>query len=155
MSPTRATTGLVVEFGVIEAIQEVDGTGALGGEADADLTRELGMGAGHQAGILFVPDLDEGRVIAGAVERAQDAVDAVAGVAEDPAHAPGLQPAHEIVADQFRHDGCSSSGMQPGLWHVASERLQTFLATQRTCHDVGYRLSAIGYRVLVIGWVEA
>ena len=58
---------LVIEARVIEAIEQVDGAGTLGGETDTDCARELGMGAGHQAGVLFVAHLDEDRIVAGAI----------------------------------------------------------------------------------------
>src|SRR5204862_484213 len=60
--------GLVVELGVVEAVQEVDGAWAGGGDTDADLTGELRVAAGHERRHLLVPDLDEPRVAAGAPE---------------------------------------------------------------------------------------
>jgi hypothetical protein len=42
---------LVVELGVVEAIEEMDGAGPGGHQADADLTRELGMGQAMKAAI--------------------------------------------------------------------------------------------------------
>ncbi len=50
---------LVVELGVIEAVEEVDRARPGGGEADAGFAGELGVGAGHEGGHLLVADLDE------------------------------------------------------------------------------------------------
>ena len=64
---------LVVELRVVEAVQQVDGAGAGGGDAHADLAGELGVAAGHEGGHLLVARLDELGVAVGAVERAEDA----------------------------------------------------------------------------------
>jgi hypothetical protein len=46
------------------------------------------VGSGHETGEFFVGDLDEIEAIAGAVERAHDAVDSVARESEKAANAP-------------------------------------------------------------------
>src|SRR5207249_4917777 len=93
-------------------------------EADADLARELRVGAGHERGHLLVPDLDE---VDPAVrlllprEGAHDAVDPVAGVSEDAPHPPLAEPREEEVADGFSHESLrwfsrclrTRSGMYP------------------------------------------
>ena len=50
---------LIVELGVVDAVQQVDAAGAGGREADAELAGELGIGAGGECGRLLVPHLDE------------------------------------------------------------------------------------------------
>ena len=45
---------LVVELGVVEAVQQVDRARARGREADADLAGELRVAAGHERGHLLV-----------------------------------------------------------------------------------------------------
>ena len=77
-----------VELRVVEPVQEVDGPRAGGGQAHTDLIRELRVAAGHERGHLLVADLDEPRVAVGAVERAEKAVDAVAGIPEQTVDAP-------------------------------------------------------------------
>src|SRR5213079_1524788 len=52
-------------------------------------------------------DLDELGIAAGAVEGAEEGVDAVAGVAVDPVDAPLGQPFEHVVSDEFRHLGTS------------------------------------------------
>ena len=39
---------LMVEPGIVEPVEQVNGARSLGGQADPHLARELGMGAGHQ-----------------------------------------------------------------------------------------------------------
>ena len=50
---------LVVELGVVEAVEQVDRAGPGGRHADADLAGELGVRARHERGHLLVADLDE------------------------------------------------------------------------------------------------
>ena len=50
---------LVVELGVVEAVQQMDRARAGRGHADADLAGELGMAAGHEGRHLLVADLDQ------------------------------------------------------------------------------------------------
>ena len=86
--PTMASTGMMVELRVIQPVQQVDRAGTGGGDAHADLAGELGVGAGHERGHLLMPHLHEVELVAGPVERADQAVDAVAGIAEDPLARP-------------------------------------------------------------------
>src|ERR1700748_2769012 len=50
-----------------------------------------------------MPRLHEPDLAVGPVQRAEHAVDAVAGVAEDVAHAPLMQALHDEVADGLGH----------------------------------------------------
>src|SRR5947207_1904807 len=68
--------GLVVELGVVEPIEEVDGTRTRRRHTDTQVARELGVRARHERRHLLVTDLDELRVVGGRVESAQDGVDA-------------------------------------------------------------------------------
>jgi hypothetical protein len=89
---------LVVELGVVEAVEEVDGAGARRGQADADLAGELRVRARGEGGELLVADLRELDLVADLVERAQDPVDAVAGIAVDALDAPFGEPLeHELA----------------------------------------------------------
>src|SRR5205085_3538854 len=93
---------LTVELCVVKSVQEMDGAGAGGGETDAGLTGEFRVRAGHERGHFFVADLDEIDRVTGAIERADDAVDAVAGVAVDAAHAPLAEAGDEEVGGGLR-----------------------------------------------------
>jgi hypothetical protein len=100
--------GLMVELGVVQPVQQMDGAGAGGRETDADLAGEPGVAAGHERGFLLVPHLHEvDAIVLHAAERRQDAVDAVARVAEQPPDTPLLKASKNEVADGLGHSGCS------------------------------------------------
>ena len=98
---------LMVELGVIQAVEQMDGARAGSGQADADFTGELGMAGGHEGRHFLVPRLDEGYLVL-AAKGADNAVDAIAGVAEDAFHAPFVQALQEKVGDGSGH-GISSN----------------------------------------------
>ena len=95
----------VVEPRVVQAGDEMRGARAGGRHADAEIAGELGVGARHEGGHLLVSRLDELDLAVGAVERLDHPVDAVAGVAEDRAHAPGVQALDDEVSDGLGHPG--------------------------------------------------
>ena len=78
----------VVEPRVVKSRDQMRGARSRGGDADAELAGELGVGRGHERRHFLMAGLDELDLALGALQRAEHAVDAVAGVAEDPAHAP-------------------------------------------------------------------
>ena len=80
------------------------------GDTHTEFACELGIGRGHESRHLFVPSLDKFDLAVGPIERAEHAVDAVPGIAEDPPHAPSMQALDEVVADGHRH---GSSSLQP------------------------------------------
>src|SRR5205823_5933814 len=69
----------------------------------ADLARELRVPAGHERRHLLVADLDELGVAARPVERAEERVDAVAGVAVDAMDTPLGQSLEDVISDQLSH----------------------------------------------------
>src|SRR3546814_8012679 len=88
----------VVEPGVVQPSDQVRRARSGCRETDAEFAGELGMGGGHEGGHLLVPDLDELYVAAPAMQGAEKPADGVAGIAEDPLHAPGGQPFPAEVA---------------------------------------------------------
>ena len=58
---------LMIGLRVVEAVQEVDGAGAGGGQADAEIPGEFGVAAGHECGHLLVLYLNEFEAVAGAL----------------------------------------------------------------------------------------
>ena len=96
---------LMVELRIVEAVQEMNCSGARGGEANAHLVRELGVRGRHEGGFLLVPNLHELKAIQGAVERAQNAVDAVTGIAVDPPYAPLRKARKHEIGDGLCHGG--------------------------------------------------
>ena len=75
---------LMVGLRVVKAVQQMDRARPGGREADPEFAGEFGVRAGHERGQLLMPRLDELDLVAGPGERPDQAVDAVAGVAENP-----------------------------------------------------------------------
>ena len=93
----------VVEAGVVQPRDQVRGARPRGGETHPDLAGELGVGRRHERRHLLVADLDELEGQVEALHGAQQAVDAVAGVAEDRPDAPLRQTLPEEVPDRLGH----------------------------------------------------
>src|SRR4051812_19421740 len=74
-----------------------------GRHADADLAREPRVRTRHERGHLLVPHLHEVDLVFHALEGAEDAVDAVAGIAVDSFDAPLFEAVDEEVARRFCH----------------------------------------------------
>jgi hypothetical protein len=73
----------------------------------------------HQRRCLLVPCLDEVETCAGATERAEDAVDAIAGVAEQAVHTPRLEAVQNAVAYGSLHvNSCSWGCCRGNSAHV-------------------------------------
>ena len=86
---------LMIEQRVVKPGDQMRRARARGRDADAELAGELGIGRGHEGRHFLVPRLDELDLAVRAVERAEHAVDAVAGIAEDVPHAPLVQALDE------------------------------------------------------------
>ena len=94
----------VVQFGVVQAVEQVDRAGTGGGHADAEAAGELRVADRFERAHLLVPGLDEHRVVVGAAPGGEDAVDAVAGEGEDLVHSPVAQSLEQVVGDgRFGH----------------------------------------------------
>ena len=103
----------VVELGVVEAVQQMDGARPRRGEAHAEPPGRLGVAGGHEGGGLLVMDEDEPDPVLVAPQSFHDAVDAVAGQAEDRVDTPVRQSFDEHFRGDFRHR--TYSVPQPGL----------------------------------------
>ena len=98
--PDQGDHRLVVELGVVQAVEQVDRARPAGHQRAAQRTAAvLDVGGGGETGGLLVPDLDELGPPVGALQRGGHAVDAVAGIAEVAVHAPAGQPGHDVVRD--------------------------------------------------------
>ena len=98
----------MVEPRIIETGDQVRGAGAGSCDADTQFARELGVSARHERRHFLVPRLDESDLVTRPIKRAKYAVDAVAGVTENPAHAPSTQALNNEVADSLAHDRAPS-----------------------------------------------
>jgi hypothetical protein len=88
----------VVQFGVVQAPDQVRGARTAGRPADTDLPGELGMCAtAMKAAISSCRTWMNS--IAGALKSPDYAVDAVAGVSVDPPDAPCVQAFNNKIAD--------------------------------------------------------
>lgn len=70
---------LMVELGVVQAIQEMDGARTAGREAYTHFAGELGVPAGHERRHLLMPYLNKIELIPRSTQRTHDAVDTIAG----------------------------------------------------------------------------
>ena len=71
--------------------------------ADADLTGEFCVRRGHEGGHFLMPRLDEFKLAVGPAQRADQSIDAVAGVAEDRMDAPLMKAVPEEIAHCLAH----------------------------------------------------
>lgn len=94
---------LVVHACIVQAGEQVRGARAGCGHAHTELTGELGMGAGHEGGHFLMAGLNEFNLAVGPAQRAEHAIDAVAGVTEDAPYAPLIQTLYQKVAYRAGH----------------------------------------------------
>jgi hypothetical protein len=78
----------VVEPRIVKAGDQMRGTGPGSRNADTQFTGEFRMGRGHEGRHFLMPRLNELDLALGALQRAENAIDAVARVAEDFSHTP-------------------------------------------------------------------
>ncbi len=94
----------MIKFGVVEAIEQVNGSGSAGGGTDPDPAGELGVTAGLERGHLLVPGLDESGLIVGLLPGGEQTIDAVAGVAEHVLDTPLAEPLQQVIGDCGTHE---------------------------------------------------
>jgi hypothetical protein len=94
---------LMIHLRVIEAIQEMDRARAGGRETDADFSGELGMRARHERGHFLVAHLHKLHQVAGAIQRAHDSVNAIAGKSVDAVDAPRGKAFQKKIANLIAH----------------------------------------------------
>ena len=106
--------GHVVQLGVVQAVEQVNGARARRGHAHADAAGELRVADGLEGGHLLVPGLDELGLVIRPAPGGQDAVDPVAGVGEYVPHVPCAQPLEQVIGNCRCHVyasvACRSSG---------------------------------------------
>src|ERR1700709_30581 len=140
-----------------------------GRKTDPDLTGEFGVGHRHEGGHLLMTDLDE-LDLAGSLQCADHAVDAVAGVSVDPPNSPGVQAFNDEIADfhvvlQLLQRGATAvcnnylqlTGFPPVLLPRADEETQSaFDGTRRaqTCFPILKCASGTGARAERARWTR-
>src|SRR5581483_5626138 len=102
--------GLMVELGVVEPVQQMDRAGPGRGHAHAEFARELGMRAGHERGHFLVARTHVVELVAGAIERAHETVDAIAGVTVYTPDLPLMQSIDDEIGDSLAHGANSFRG---------------------------------------------
>src|SRR5436190_2342807 len=112
----------MIRLRVVHAGQQMYSSGARRRETDAELAAELGVAAGHERRRFLVPRLDELDAVAGPVECTDDAVDAVARIAVDTAHAPGDEARDQSVGYGVGHDFPKRLASQPGVGAATATR---------------------------------
>lgn len=88
----------VIQFAVVQARDEVGRSGAASGQANSQFAGELGVRNRHESRHFLVPDLYEFDV-AGPLQCADHAVDAVAWITVDAANAPSVQPFDDEITN--------------------------------------------------------
>lgn len=89
----------LVDFGVVEPVQQVDRARGGGGEADPEPSSELGKSAGGHGGRFLMTHVDIADLVAMRAERLHEAVNAIAGQAEDGADAPIEQALNNCIGN--------------------------------------------------------
>ena len=107
---------LMVELGVVEAVQQMDRARPRSRQADPDLARELGVRTRHERRHLLVAHLNQLRIAAGTVERSEDRVDAVAWIAVDAVNVPFTEPLQKKIAHPLSHRALLICGRTCAKW---------------------------------------
>ena len=94
----------VIEARVVKPSDQVRGARSRRLNADAKFAGEFRVRRGHEGGHLLVPDLDKADLVfTEAIQRAQQAVDAVTWVAIDATDTPLIKPVPEEISDSLGH----------------------------------------------------
>ena len=97
--PDDCYHGHAVHFGVIQAVEQVDGPGALGGKHHPWPAGVLCVPHRHERCVFLMPGLHELRG-SGAPQGTKHGVDPVPAVAKNPVDAPGLQPFDDHICNE-------------------------------------------------------
>src|SRR5262245_25350893 len=102
----------MVHFRVVKAVEQMDRARSRRGDANADLPRELRVRAGHEGRHLFVPRLDELHAILRAIERAENAVDAITGISVQAPDPPVRESFEKKIRNGLSHESPFSNAIQ-------------------------------------------
>ena len=93
----------MVHFRIVKSVEQMNRAGAGGGQTNTDFAGELGMPAGHECSHFLMPHLHVIHRVAGAVDRTDDAVNAVAGISVNATNAPLADSFDQKIACRLRH----------------------------------------------------
>jgi len=103
----------------------------------------------HERCHFLIPYLHKFRFVLGAVQRPDQAVDTIAGIAENPTHAPFAQPLPYEVADRFCHHPASCARKKGRVAGNAVARPSSLSAAAAARVAVAPRISHAFLRPLV------
>ena len=94
---------LPIHFGIIQAIEQMNAARTGSAQTNTQLARVFGVAAGHEGGGLFMADLDKANLLLVLPQRFHDAIDAIAGQAENDFHAPVDKSFSEKICRRGSH----------------------------------------------------
>lgn len=104
--PGQRQHRLAVELGIVQPIEQMQSAGSRGGQAYAELARELGIAARHERRCFFVPDLNEANLVLALPQRFHEPVDAISRKPKNDLYSPIL----DGIQEHFR---CRGHGAIP------------------------------------------
>src|SRR5256885_333376 len=114
-----------IELRVVEAVEQVNGSRAGGGETNAELARVLRVARRHERRRFLVANLNERDALLPDAKRFHDAVDAVARKAEHNPHSPVDQSINEHVGSRLCHWSFSAAYARARSTPIADARGST------------------------------
>src|SRR5579883_1615602 len=112
----------MIEFGVIEPVEQMDSPRTRGAETAAELARVFGVSAGNERGGFFVADVNETYRVPRLAQSLHHAIDAVAGDPEDHIHTPIVNRFDENVGRSFGHRVLDQRSNDEFLMRISSTR---------------------------------
>jgi hypothetical protein len=98
--------GLAVQLGVVETVEQVNASRSGCCQTNAEFAGKLRVTARHKCGSFLMSHLNETDLVLGFSERFNEAVDSIAGKAEDRVDAPIHERFYNHISRCFRHS-CS------------------------------------------------
>jgi hypothetical protein len=139
--------GRAIHLGIVETVKKVDRAGAAGGKADTEPPGELGVAAGHERRALLVSHLHEADALPQFPQPLHEAIDAIAGQAEDHLNAPRHQPFKKDVRRGFGHwsrHSCSEQSCKP----ASTTTILKYYSILILFHESGFRFGLPSLRRL-------
>src|SRR5207248_5347267 len=99
--------GLMIHFGIVQTIEQVNCARSRGRQADTDLSCKLGVSGCHERCHLFMAHLHKLEQVFIALQAAQDAVNAVARIAIDAFNTPRRKAFQQKITDFITHESHS------------------------------------------------